>query len=90
VYIDLSWSETAKYLAASPEAIAVTAELINLYPDRFLFGSDEVAPASLDPMVKVYDTYAPLWAALSPEARSKVLTGNYERIFDAARVKVRA
>ena len=90
VYIDLSWMETAKFLVASPEAIAVTAELINRHPDRFLFGSDEVAPASLDPMVKVYDTYAPLWAALSPETRSKVLKGNYERIFDAARVKVRA
>ena len=90
VYIDLSWSETAKYLVSSPEAIAVTTRLISLYPDRFLFGSDEVAPTSLDPMVKVYDTYAPLWAALSPETRSKVLTGNYERIFDAARVKVRA
>jgi hypothetical protein len=90
VYIDLSWSETAKYLVSSPETIAITARLINLYPDRFLFGSDEVAPASIDPMVKVYDTYAPLWAALTPETRSKVLMGNYERIFDAARTKVRA
>ncbi|MCI0517633.1 MAG: amidohydrolase [Woeseiaceae bacterium] len=90
VYIDLSWMETAKFLVASPEAIAITAELINRHPDRFLFGSDEVAPATLDPMVKVYDTYAPLWAALGPETRSKVLKGNYERIFDAARVKVRA
>jgi hypothetical protein len=90
VYLDLSWSETAKYLVASPETIAVTARLINLYPDRFLFGSDEVAPASIEPMVKVYDTYGPLWAELTPETRSKVLKGNYERIFDAAQAKVRA
>ncbi len=90
VYIDLSWAETAKYLVAGPEAIAIAAKFINRYPDRFLFGSDEVAPASIAPMVAVYDTYAPLWAELTPETRSKVLKGNYEKLFDAARRKVRA
>jgi predicted TIM-barrel fold metal-dependent hydrolase len=90
VYIDLSWSETAKYLVANPEAIAITARLINAYPNRFLFGSDEVAPASLAPMIAVYDTYAPLWAELAPATRSQVLKGNYEILFDAARRKVRA
>ena len=44
VYIDLSWDETAKYIVASPETIAATADLINRHPDRFLFGTDEVAP----------------------------------------------
>src|SRR5262245_29555381 len=38
VYIDLSWDETAKYIVASPETIAATADLINRHPDRFLFG----------------------------------------------------
>jgi hypothetical protein len=41
-------------------------------------------------MVAVYDAYAPLWALLTPEASFKVRKGNYERLFDAARVKVRA
>ena len=27
---------------------------------------------------------------LTPEARQKVLKGNYERLFDAARIRVRA
>jgi hypothetical protein len=40
--------------------------------------------------MKVYEMYAPLWAALAPDAREKVLKGNYERLFDAARVRVRA
>ena len=31
-----------------------------------------------------------MWAALTPEAREKVLKGNYERLFDAARARVRA
>jgi hypothetical protein len=34
--------------------------------------------------------YEPLWRRLSPETRDKVLKSNYERIFDAARTKVRA
>jgi hypothetical protein len=41
-------------------------------------------------MVAVYDAYAPLWALLTPEASAKVRKGNYERLFDAARAKVRA
>lgn len=50
----------------------------------------EVAPTSIDPVFKVYESYAPLWAALAPQTRDKVLKGNYERIFDNARIKVRA
>jgi hypothetical protein len=34
--------------------------------------------------------YAPLWAALTPEASALVRKGNYERLFDQARRKVRA
>jgi hypothetical protein len=31
-----------------------------------------------------------LWNALAPEASAKVRKGNYEGLFDAARIKVRA
>jgi len=31
-----------------------------------------------------------LWALLTPEAKQKVTHGNYERLFDNARNKVRA
>jgi hypothetical protein len=90
VSIDISWSEVAKYITATPETVAATAALINKYPDRFLFGTDEVAPASLAPLMKVYDTYAPLWNALTPEASYAVRIGNYQKLFDTARAKVRA
>ena len=90
VYIDLSWMELAKYIMASPKTIKGTADMINRYPDRFLFGTDVVAPKKLDDMVEVYDAYAPLWAALTPETSAKVRKGNYERLFDEARRKVRA
>jgi len=90
VSVDISWNEVAKYLVATPETTKAVADLINRHPDRFLFGSDEVAPASAEAQIKVFDMYAPLWAQLSPEASEKVRTGNYERLFDAARARVRA
>jgi hypothetical protein len=90
VYIDISWDETAKYITSSPEAVKATAALINKYSDRFLFGTDVVAPASLDSPMAVYNIYAPLWKLLTPEASQKVRLGNYQRLFDAARVRVRA
>jgi hypothetical protein len=90
LYFDLSWSETAKYLVATPASIQISAELINRHPDRFLFGTDEVAPPDATTYLRVYEQYAPLWSALTPTARDKVKRANYERIFDEARRRVRA
>ena len=80
----------AKYIVASPESITAVADLINRYPDRFVFGTDEVAPATQSAYLKVYTQYAPLFAQLSPEASEKLRKRNYERLFDEARRKVRA
>ncbi len=90
VYFDISWDETAKYLVATPETTRAVADLINRFPDRFLFGTDEVGPTDQAKYLKVYDLYAPLFARLIPEASEKVRKGNYERIFDEARRRVRA
>ena len=90
LYIDLSWDEVAKYVVASPESIQATADLVNRYPDRFLFGTDEVAPASQVKYLKTYDMYAPFFAKLTPDASAKLRLGNYARLFDEARAKVRA
>jgi hypothetical protein len=80
----------AKYLVATPETTRVSADLINRYPDRFLFGTDEVAPKTQAAYLKVYYQYDPLWKLLTPETVQKVRKGNYERLFDQARLKVRA
>jgi predicted TIM-barrel fold metal-dependent hydrolase len=90
LYFDISWDEVAKYLVATPETTQAAADLINRHPDRFLFGSDEVAPREQAKYLKVYDMYAPLFAKLTPEASEKLRKGNYERLFDAARLRVRA
>jgi predicted TIM-barrel fold metal-dependent hydrolase len=90
VSIDISWDEVAKYIVATPESIQAVADVINRHPDRFLFGSDEVAPTEQAKYLKVYDMYAPLFAKLTPEASEKLRKGNYERLFDEARRRVRA
>jgi len=90
IYIDISWTEVAKYVTETPEATANVAAVINKYPDRFLMGTDEVAPSDQASYLKILDMYKPLFEKLTPEAKQKLLRGNYERLFDAARVKVRA
>jgi len=90
LYVDISWDEVAKYLLASPETTQAAAQLISRHPDRFLFGTDEVAPTEQAKYLKVYDMYAPLFAQLSPETSEKLRKGNYARLFDEARRRVRA
>lgn len=90
VYLDISWDEVAKYAVATPEATKRIADLINRFPDRVLFGTDVVAPKNVEAMTAVFHMYDPLWKLLTPEASAKVRMGNYERLFDEARSKVRA
>ncbi|HVP32202.1 MAG TPA: amidohydrolase family protein [Steroidobacteraceae bacterium] len=87
---DISWDEVAKYAIATPESVKRVAHMLNAHPERFLFGTDNVAPADQATQLRVYELWAPVWALLTPDASLKVRKGNYERIFDAARVKVRA
>ena len=90
VYFDISWDEVAKYIISSPRAIENTARLMNSFPDRFLFGTDVVAPPDQKFYMAVYDMYNPLWKALAPGTSEKIKKGNYLRLFDDARQKVRA
>ena len=89
VYFDISWDEVAKYLVATPESVKITADLINRYPDRFLFGTDEVAPKGQEEYLRVYYQYDPLWRSPDAKAAEKVRRGNYERLFNEARERVR-
>lgn len=90
VNFDISWDETAKWIVNDPNTLQSWVELINRHPTRFLFGSDAVAPKSQAALLKTWNDYAPLFARLTPEASKAVRLGNYERIIDAGRIKVRA
>lgn len=90
VYMDISWSEVAKYAVATPETARRVAETLKRHPDRILFGTDEVAPSRQADYLRVYEQYAPLLEQLPADVREKLLKGNFERLFDAAKQKVRA
>jgi Amidohydrolase len=89
VSFDLSWDEVAKYAVATPESTQRVASMLNKYPDRFLFGTDTVAPASAQAYYAVFEMWAPVWRLLTADASLKVRKGNYERIFDEGRRRVR-
>lgn len=90
VYFDISWDEVAKYVVATPRTTALTAALLEKYPDRFLMGTDNVALSEPEAAFAVYEQYRPLWAALSPRTSELVRKGNFARLFDAAALRVRA
>ena len=89
VSFDISWDEVAKYAVATPESIRRVVTILNNYPDRFLFGTDTVAPSAPGPYFAVFDIWTPVWRQLTPEASLKVRKGNYQRIFDEGRRRVR-
>ena len=90
VLFDISWDEVAKYAVSSPEVTALVVTLLERHADRFLFGTDTVAPASPQPYYAVFDLWTPIWKGLTPDASQKIRTGNYERVFDEGRRRVRA
>src|SRR5215211_1718347 len=90
VYFDISWDEVAKYVVATTESTQNAAAVVNRHPDRFLFGTDEVAPANQEKYLKVYNQYEPFWKLLTPEASKRVRLENYKRIFDEGRRRVRS
>ena len=49
-----------------------------------------VAPKTQADYLKTYEAYQKLWDRLDADTAAKVKSRNFERIFDAARVKVRA
>jgi predicted TIM-barrel fold metal-dependent hydrolase len=89
VYFDISWSEVAKYAVRDADAVEETAKFLNAHADRVLFGTDNVAPTDQEKHLEVYRMWDPVWSRLDPEASRKIRTGNYERLFDAARERVR-
>jgi hypothetical protein len=89
VYVDISWDEVAKYIVATPETTKAMADLMQRFPDRFLFGSDGAAPTEESKYLKVFYQYEPLWKLLDSDTSRRVRLLNYEQIFDEARRKVR-
>jgi predicted TIM-barrel fold metal-dependent hydrolase len=90
VYFDISWDEVAKYAVATSETRQATAAIFEKFSNRFLFGTDNVAPPDQAAQLRVFHLWDDVFAKLTPDANLAISRGNYERLFDAARVRVRA
>ena len=90
LHFDLSWDVVAEQLVESPETRAAWAALVNAWPDRFILGSDAVVSKEAASYRRNLDVWKPLLDEFDPEASHLVRLGNYERLFDAARERVRA
>jgi hypothetical protein len=76
---------------ASEEAAKGLADLMQRYPDRFLFGTDAAAPANQSQYLKVfYHNTTLCGVAHDSETSRKVRLRNCKRIFDEARRKIRS
>ena len=89
LYFDISWDEVAKYAVRSSETKQATARLLDRYPDRFLFGTDNVAPPDQAAQLRVFHLWDDIFSQVAPATSLAVRRGNYERLFDAARARVR-
>lgn len=89
VYFDISWDKVANYAVESEEASQRVAGVINRHPQRFLFGTDCVAPAKVQSMLDVFHLYDPVWQLLTPEASRMIRLENHERLFDEAKRRTR-
>ena len=91
VSFDISWDEVAKYAVATPESISARrprcSTSTRIGSCSAPTPSRRLGPA---PYFAVFDMWAPVWRLLTPDASLKVRKGNYQRIFDEGRRRVRA
>lgn len=90
LYFDLSWDVVAEQIVGSRETLGAWVALVNAWPDRFVLGSDSVVATDAATYLGALEIWRPLLDGLDPDASEKVRLGNYERLFDSARERVRA
>lgn len=87
VCVDISWDEVAKYLVRNEQSIKDWAAIIRKYEDRFLYGSDLIAPSD-STYRKTFKQYRPLLYELPRPVAQSLVYGNALRIFERARQNV--
>jgi len=87
VRVDIAWDEVAKYIVKNSETLRQWSQLICKYPDRFLYGSDLIAPRDAR-YIKTFNHYKPLLDILPPDVAHAVVYDNAKNLFDRARKNV--
>ncbi|MDP3810823.1 MAG: hypothetical protein Q8Q78_07445 [Hydrogenophaga sp.] len=96
VHFDLSWDTVAKQLtmddketAPDLKKIQQLVELLETYPERFLFGSDALSPTGVEFWRGTELAYDAVFKQLKPDTANAIKLGNYRRLIVGARQKVR-
>jgi hypothetical protein len=89
VCLDISWGVVARGLCSDVDCRGQWVALMRKHPSRFLFGSDALAPGSASEWNMTHKIYESFLHDLGEECSHQVRLGNYERLFIAARAKVR-
>ena len=89
LYFDLSWDVVAEQIVGSPATRSAWVALVNAWPERFVLGSDSVVAADAAAYLGALEAWRLLLDGLDPDASRRVRLGNYERLFDTARERVR-
>ena len=90
LHLDLSWDVVAEQIVGAEETRAAWVALVNAWPDRFIIGSDSVVAKDASAYQGALEAWKPLLDRLDSETSHQLRLGNYERLFDAARIRVRA
>lgn len=89
LHVDISWTVVADKVVGDTVGLNEWKSLIQDFPDRFLFGSDTLAPASAGVWNATYEKYEALRDVLDETVVQKVFVDNYRRVFVDARKNVR-
>jgi predicted TIM-barrel fold metal-dependent hydrolase len=87
VSVDIAWDEVAKYIVRNSETISQWSQIICKYQDRFLYGSDLIAPRDAR-YIKTFNHYKPLLDILPADVAQAVVYDNALALFDYARKRV--
>ena len=89
LYMDISWDVVAHQFFEKKKLAPSWKTFLEHHSQRILFGSDIVAPTPKK-YSDIKSLYAKVWEELPSSAVNNILFDNYIKLFDKARVRVRA
>ena len=88
LFVDISWDVVAEQFFEGEKLRPEWKAFLQKHSKKVLFGSDVVAP-TLAKYEKALDLYKRIWSELPPDVVHYITYGNYLKLFDEARSKVR-
>ena len=88
LFVDISWDVVAKQFLRKGKLRPQWKQFLQEHSLKILFGSDVVAPTPVKYRVTL-NLYQKIWKELPQSTVRRITYGNYKRLFDEARLKVR-